>query len=30
MFEILLVLVVAVWAIWPLLDDDWWDDPGSF
>jgi hypothetical protein len=29
MFEILLVLV-AVWAIWPLLDDDWWDDPGSF
>lgn len=29
MVETLLVLV-AVWAIWPLLDDDWWDDPGSF
>ena len=29
MFETLIVLV-AVWAIWPLLDDEWWNDPGSF
>ena len=25
-----LLLLVAVWAIWPLLDDEWWNDPGSF
>ena len=21
---------MAVWALWPLFDRDWWDDPGSF
>lgn len=29
MVETLLVLVV-VWAVWPLFDSGWWDDPGSF
>jgi hypothetical protein len=29
MLETLLVLVV-VWAVWPLFDDEWWNDPGSF
>jgi hypothetical protein len=21
---------LAVWALWPLVDGDWWNDPESF
>ena len=26
----LFLSIVAVWAVWPLLSHDWWDDPESF
>lgn len=29
MFEFLLLLV-AIWAIRPVFDADWWNDPESF
>jgi hypothetical protein len=22
--------LVVVWALWPLFDSGWWDDPESF
>lgn len=29
MIEVLLILV-AIWAIRPIFDADWWNDPESF
>jgi hypothetical protein len=26
----ILLLILGVWAIWPLFDSDWWDDTDSF
>lgn len=28
--DVLLLVLLAVWALLPLFDKGWWDDPGSF
>jgi hypothetical protein len=24
------LVVVGAWALWPLFDKEWWDDPRTF
>lgn len=28
--DVLILVLLAVWALRPLFDEGWWDDPGSF